>query len=96
MSFAIVAMILGFTLIVVKMGLDYSRAQLEALPEAPPDATLLVSELEEMISGAIAEAVRPLEHRIEELETLRLPSASSDGPARTLGNIEDHSQSAGS
>jgi len=92
MGIAIVAMVLGFTLIVVKMGLDYSRSRLESLPEAPSDATLLMSELEEMITDAVAEATRPLEQRIGKLETLALPEAdlSRSLPAPRSGEGEQY------
>ena len=92
MGIAIVAMILGFTLIVVKMGLDYSKSRLEALPEAPSDATLLMSELEEMIADAVAEATRPLEQRIEKLEALSLPEAERP---RALAPPEEGKQAEG-
>lgn len=77
MSIIVVAMILGFTLIVVKMGLDYSKARLESFPDAPADTSILVSELEEMISTAVADAIIPLESRIKHLEVLHLPPAET-------------------
>jgi hypothetical protein len=85
MGIAVVAMILGFTLIVVKMGLDYSKARLESLPDAPADSSILVSELEEMISTTVADAIVPLKQRIKHLEVLHLPpveTTSALPPAR--------------
>lgn len=92
MGVLIVAMVLGFTLIVVKMGLDYSKSKLQELNEAPGDATLLMSELEELIASSVAEAVEPLQLRIEELESLQLPEA--DAPkqlsvSESMGNESD-------
>lgn len=78
MGVVIVAMVLGFTLIVVKMGLDYSKSKLLEAGKRPPDATLLMSELQEMIAGAVAEATDPLRTRVDQLEQNQLPASSSD------------------
>ncbi len=72
MGAAIVAMVLGFALIVVKMGLDHEKAKLLAKGDSGPGSTMLMSELEEMIQLSVAEAVKPLQERIDELETLQL------------------------
>ena len=81
MGVVIVAMVLGFTLIVVKMGLDYSKSKLLEAGEQPADATLLMSELQEMIASAVAEATEPLHTRIDELEQKQLTASSSDETA---------------
>lgn len=74
MGVIIVAMVLGFTLIVVKMGLDYSRTKLQELDQPPADATLLMSELQDIIASSVEEAVEPLKMRIEQLEAHQLPA----------------------
>lgn len=93
MGIAVVAMILGFTLIVVKMGLDYSKARLESLPDAPADSSILVSELEEMISTAVADAIVPLEQRIKHLEVLHLPPAETPSALPPVRDDEEWASS---
>jgi len=78
MGVIIVAMVLAFTLVVVKMGLDYSKSKLLEVGEAPSDSTMLLSELEDMISTAVADAVEPLKDRIEQLEVKALPPAQAE------------------
>ena len=90
MSIAVVVvMILGFTLILVKMGLDYSKARLESLPVLPADTSILVSELEELISTAVADAIVPLEQRIKHLEVLHLPPAENPSALPPARDDED-------
>lgn len=81
MGVVIVAMVLGFTLIVVKMGLDYSKSKLLEVGDQPPDATLLMSELEDMIASAVSDAVDPLQKRLDQLEQKQLPPGPEAGAA---------------
>lgn len=95
MGVIIVAMVLGFTLIVVKMGLDYSKTKLQELNEGPPDATLLMSELEDMIASAVSDAVHPMEERIDKLERLQLSGQTEvkqlNAPVSDSGNVSEAS-----
>ncbi len=93
MGVIIVAMVLGFTLIVVKMGLDHSKTKLQELNEAPSDATLLMSELEDMIASSVSEAVEPLKFRIEQLESRKLSESTTAKRLDLPASQEDKSES---
>ena len=90
MGVIIVAMVLAFTLVVVKMGLDYSKSKLLEVGEDAPDSTLLMSELEEMISSAVSDATEPLRERIDQLEQKQLPAGpGAETPLLQAGDMAD-------
>lgn len=90
MGAIIVAMVLAFTLVVVKMGLDYSKSKLLEVGEDAPDSTLLLSELEEMISSAVSDATEPLRERIDQLEQKQLPAGpGAETPLLQAGDTAD-------
>ena len=90
MGIVIVAMVLSFTLIVVKLGLDYSKSKLLESGGQPADSTLLMSELQEMIASAVSDATEPLRERIDQLEQKQLSSGpSAEAPILSSGDTAD-------
>lgn len=87
----IVALVFGSGLLFIKMILDYNREKLLAKSNGPSSQSLLVSELEDMIHDAVADAVAPLEQRVTDLERKALPPG---GAQRSL--VEATSSATGS
>ena len=77
MPVAIVALVMGSSLLFIKMLLEYNKDKLlAARNQESPSNTMLLSELNDMIAAAVQEAVAPLNERIEHLEQRALPQAS--------------------
>jgi len=77
MSVAIVGIVFLFTFLVIKMGIDYSKAKLSA-GDYDSGSSMRVSELEEMINSAVSVAVEPLISRLDDLESDKLLAASDN------------------
>jgi len=75
MAIPIVAIALAFTFLVIKLGVDHSKAKMLA-HNVSADSSLRVSELEEMIESSVATAVAPLISRIDDLESEKLLATS--------------------
>jgi len=75
MSVAIVGIVFLFAFLVVKMGIDYSKAKLAA-GDSDSGSSMRVSELEQMINSAVSDAVEPLISRLDDLESEKLLATS--------------------